>query len=372
MESRAAVLDAPVDSVETAPARLETIEVAEPTGEEVLVEIRSASLCHTDVGSALGHIPEQFPYVMGHEGAGVVRAVGADVTSVDVGDHVVLGRIACGSCRYCREGHSNLCRVRYESGGGTLRTGAIRFERDGEPIHHYHGVSSFTQYTSVTEEVAIPITDEIPLETASLLGCGVFTGAGAVMNTADVEPGSSVVVFGLGGVGLSGVQAADLRGATTIVGVDLDPAKFDLARELGATAVVDPTEVDPADAVRDLTDGGADYVFDMVGDPGIIEHAVEMLRPRGTHVVVGSIPGAGSVEQEWGKVMRSELRILGSFNGSYNLGVAIPMLAELVASEKFTLTEMISATRPLDEVNDALREQQTGSPVRQVLLPGDA
>lgn len=372
MESRAAVVDGPVGGTDADPARMETVEVAEPSGEEVLVEIRAASLCHTDVASALGEIAETFPYVMGHEGAGVVRAVGEDVTTVEPGDHVVLGRIACGSCRYCQTGRSNLCRVRYATGGGTLRTGEVRFSRDGEPVHHYHGVSSFTQYTVVTEEVAIPVTDDLPLETASLLGCGVFTGAGAVMNTADVEAGSSVVVFGLGGVGLSGVQAADLRGATTIVGVDVDPGKFDRARNLGATDVVDPNEDDVVDAVERITDGGADYVFDMVGDHRIVERAVEMLVPGGVHVVVGSISGTGTVELEWGRVMRDELRIVGSFNGSYNLGAAIPALADLVTAGKLSLDELITATRPLSDVNEAIRALETESHVRQVLVPPEA
>jgi S-(hydroxymethyl)glutathione dehydrogenase/alcohol dehydrogenase len=190
MESTAAILEDPTDAddlAEDAPVSFETIDVADPTGEEVRVEITAASLCHTDVGITRGHLEESFPLVMGHEGAGRVRAIGEDVTSVEPGDQVVLGRITCGRCEYCRAGKGQLCVERTKARReGTLRTGAIRFTRDGDSVHHCHGVSSFSEQTIVTEEVAIKVTDDLSPEHATLLGCGVFTGAGAVMNTANV------------------------------------------------------------------------------------------------------------------------------------------------------------------------------------------
>jgi S-(hydroxymethyl)glutathione dehydrogenase/alcohol dehydrogenase len=308
---------------------------------------------------------------MGHEGAGYVRAVGDDVTSVEPGDQVVLGRIACGRCEYCRMGRSNLCeRRRGASEAGTLRTGAVRFSLDGDPVHHCHGVSSFTEHTLVTEEVAIRVTDELPIEQASLLGCGVFTGAGAVMNTVDVEAGATVAVFGCGGVGLSAVQAARLRGAGEIIGVDVVPEKLERATRLGATETVDSSELDPVERIHELTDGGVDYAFEVVGNPTVIEQTVGSLDSMGTAVLVG-VPPAGTHETslDFFDVVTREQRIVGSFNGSYNLSLAIPRIAELVADGAFELEPLVTGRRPLDEVNEAMEELETGTGIRQLVLP---
>lgn len=375
MESTAAVLREPIDSerfAETRPASIEEIDVEEPTGEEVLVEITAASLCHTDVASARGHIEEQPPYVMGHEGAGEVRAVGEDVEFVRPGDSVVLGRITCGRCAHCRAGNGQHCVKRSEAGSnGTLRTGEVAFGRDGDPLHHYHGVSSFTERTIVTEEVAVPVPDELPPEQATLLGCGVFTGAGAAMNTADVEAGSTVVVFGAGGVGLSTVQGARIRGATEIVAVDVVPEKLDVAADVGATATVDASSVeDPVAAIRDRCDGGADYAFEVVGSERVAEQAVDVLVPTGQAVLVG-VPPAGKrdLSLDLYDMVTAEKDLIGSFNGSYSLPLAIPRLADLALAGDLRLEPLVSDERPLAEINEAMEDLETGTGIRQIIRP---
>lgn len=373
MRTRAAILETPVPSIDAAgggPATIEEIEVDDPIGEEVLVEIAAASLCHTDVSIALGHLERPTPLVLGHEGAGVVRAVGDDVESVSPGDHVVLGRVACRKCEYCRIGRSNLCRVRTDTMfEGAIGNGSVKFSRDGETVYHCHGVSSFTTHTVVTEDVAVPITDAIPLEEATLLGCGVFTGVGAVTNTADIEAGASVVVFGCGGVGLSAIQGAAMRAAGEIIAVDVVAEKLTLAADVGATHTVDASTQDPVEAVRTYLDGGADYSFDAVGNETVIEQAIEMLAPLGTAVVIGT--GSGEVAPSFNisGFVTSEKRLLGSFNGSYDLRSAIPTLAELVVDGHLSLGAMITDTWHLGEINEAMASLEAGTNVRQVILP---
>ncbi|ESS10439.1 MAG: Zn-dependent alcohol dehydrogenase, class III [uncultured archaeon A07HR60] len=284
-QSRAAVLDEPTDEGDFADEQtvsVETVEVADPQGEEVLVEIKATSLCHTDVGFALGHFDCAYPLVLGHEGAGVVTAIGDRVTDLEVGDHVVLGRIACGRCEQCRAGHSNLCARRVPANeSGQLRTGTVPFSRDGEQVHHCLGVSSFTEYTLVSQDVAVPVPTELPMDRACLLGCGVFTGFGAVENTADVELNSAVAVFGAGGVGLNGIQAADICDADPVIAVDMVPEKLELARSLGATHTIDASKTDPVEAIREECPDGVDYAFEMTGQSSVITQALDTVGSRG-------------------------------------------------------------------------------------------
>jgi len=374
-ETRAAVLEAPTedhDFAESRPVSVETVEVADPEGEEVLVEIRATSLCHTDVGFALGHFDVPYPLVLGHEGAGVVREVGDGVHDLEPGDHVVLGRIACGRCRQCREGHSQLCERRVPANEtGRLRNGTVPFERDGEPVHHCLGVSSFTEQTLVTEDVAVKITDELPFDRACLLGCGVFTGFGAVENTADVELGSSVVIFGAGGVGLNGIQAARIRDASTVVAVDLVDEKLELAREMGATHTVNPNDVeDVVERIRELCPGGADYAFEMTGHEAVITQAVDAVGARGEAIVVGVPPhGHRSVDLDVYGMLFGEKSIRGSLSGSYNLSVAIPKLADLAVDGRLSLDPLVTDTRPMAEVNEAMAALEAGGQIRQLLVP---
>lgn len=373
MEATAAVLEEPVESPDFAasrPAAFEPVAVDAPGPTEVRVEIAAAGLCHTDLKIALGDSEETYPLVMGHEGAGVVESIGERVTTVSPGDHVVLGRMSCGTCASCRSGRSNLCDVRRRaSSDGTLRSGAVRFSRDGEPVHHCHGVSSFTTHTVVDEEVAIPITDEVPLEQATLLGCGVFTGFGAVTNTARVDVGSSVAVFGCGGVGLSAIQGAAVAGANPVVAVDLVAEKLETAGELGATHTIDAATVDPVERLRALTDGGADYAVVCVGDVTAIEQATAGVGKRGEVLVVGVPPSGQSPDLDVYDLMRAEKAVRGSFNGSYDLPQAIPKLAELVAHGALQLEPLVSSVRPLTELNAAMAELEAGAGIRHVLVP---
>ena len=373
MESEAAVLNEPADGDDLSgarPASVEPVTVAEPGPEEVLVAVAAAGLCHTDVSIARGEMDRPFPMVMGHEGAGVVEAVGEDVETVAPGDHVVLGRTTCGRCAYCRAGRAAMCEVRSRvHREGTLRTGGVRFSRGGEPVHHCHGVSSFSEYTVVTEEVAVPVTADLPLEQAPLLGCGVFTGFGAVANTADVEAGASVAVFGVGGVGLSAVQGARVRGAGEIIAVDLVPEKLERAKGLGATHGVDAGD-DPVERIREIVPGGVDYAVEAVGHPEVVTQAVASLSRTGTAVVVGTPPsGTHGIEVDLQGLVTGERSIVGSFNGSYALPLAIPRLAELAADGRLSLSGMITDTKPLAEVNEAMAALEAGGEVRQVLLP---
>ena len=374
MRTTAAVLRGTAESDDLAaeaPARLEGITVAEPTGEEVLIEIEAASLCHTDVAIARGELTRPRPIVMGHEGAGTVRAVGEDVTSVEPGDSVVCGRTTCGRCGHCRAGEGQHCVERSPAHSeGRLRTGAVRFADDEGPIHHTNSVASFTEHTVVTEEVAIPVPEALPAERATLLGCGVFTGAGAAMNTADIEAGSSTVVFGTGGVGLSTVQGARIRGASEIIAVDVVPEKLGVAEAVGATHTVDSSAVDPVEAIREVVPGGVDYAFDAVGHEAVVEQCVDSLCPTGEAVLVGVAPeGKRSLDLDLQDLVTTEKSVVGSFNGSYTLPVAIPKLADLALSGALDLDPMVSKTRPLAEVNEAMGELETGTGIRQVLLP---
>lgn len=373
MRSTAAVLDEPIDSPDftaTRPAKIEEVDVVEPVNDEVHVEVTAASLCHTDVAIARGHIEEAYPLVLGHEGAGVVRATGEAVESVEPGDAVVLGRITCGRCTYCRAGQGNQCVKRSEAKrNGSLRTGAIKFSRDGTQLHHCHGVSSFSQHTIVDEEVAIKVPDSLAPEHATLLGCGVFTGAGAAMNTADVEAGSTVVVFGAGGVGLSAIQGARIRGATEIVSVDVVSEKLSVAEEVGATATVDASAVeDPVEAVRDIAGGGVDYAFEVVGNERVVEQAVGTLARTGQVVLVGVPPrGPRDLSLDLLDMVTSEKDIISSFNGSYSLPLAIPRLAELAVKGALLLEPMVTDEKPIDQLNEAMAELESGEGIRQVI-----
>lgn len=374
MEATAAVLRGHTDSKnlrEDAPASIESIEIADPGPEEVLVEITAASLCHTDISITHGEVDRPTPMVMGHEGTGVVRGIGSNVESVRPGDSVVLGRTTCGRCELCRGGHGQHCvhrsRIHRE---GTLRTGTIKFSSPkGETIYHCHGVSAFSSHTVVSEEVAIPVTDELPPEEATLLGCGVFTGAGAALNTVDMDIASSVAVFGVGGVGLSTIQGARLANADTIIAVDIVPEKLDVAEEVGATHTVNSSREDPVEQIQELT-GGVNYSFDVVGHPGVVEQAVRSLAPTGQAILVGT-PPAGEQELDLNlyDMVTSEKDIISSFNGSYTLPLAIPKLANKAAAGDLRLDPMISDTKPLSELNEAMHELETGSGIRQVIRP---
>jgi len=374
MKVDAAVLEKPATSDSFAadhPVEIEPVELDSPTGSQVLVEIGAASLCHTDISIVKGEVEEQYPLVMGHEGAGYVREVGEDVDSLEPGDHVALGRPSCGSCRYCRHGDSQICPTRWEiQRNGTLRGGSVEFSRGGEQLYHCHSVSSFSSHTIVTEEVAVKINDDVPMREATLLGCGVPTGIGAVTNSARVESGSSVAIFGVGGVGLNAVQGARMCSALDIIAVDSVQSKLDLACNLGATHTVDITETNPIDRIAEITDDGVDYSFEMVGNARVVEQCVEALSPTGTAILVGVPPvGSQSLELDMYDFILSEKRVRGAINGSYNLPIAMSTLADQVANGTISLDPLITATRSIDDLNEAIDDLEGGEQIRQVIYP---
>ncbi|HBE52310.1 MAG TPA: S-(hydroxymethyl)glutathione dehydrogenase, partial [Cyanobacteria bacterium UBA11369] len=280
------------------PLSIETVQLEGPKEGEVLVEIKATGVCHTDAFTLSGADPEGlFPAILGHEGAGVVVEVGSGVKSVKVGDHVIPLYIPeCRNCEYCLSGKTNLCQaIRVTQGRGVMPDGTSRFSLKGQKILHYMGTSTFANYTVLPEISVAKIREDAPFEKVCLIGCGVTTGLGAVVNTAKVEPGSNVVVFGLGGVGLNVIQGAKMVGANMIVGVDINPAKRELAEKFGMTHFVNPKEID-GDLVSylvELTKGGADYSFECIGNINVMRQALECCHKGwGTSVIIG-VAGAG-------------------------------------------------------------------------------
>lgn len=280
------------------PLEITEVDVAPPRAGEVLVRIVATGVCHTDAFTLSGDDPEGiFPSILGHEGGGVVEAVGEGVTSVAVGDHVIpLYTPECGKCKFCLSGKTNLCQaIRATQGKGLMPDGTSRFSKDGKPIYHYMGTSTFSEYTVLPEISVAKISKEAPLEKVCLLGCGVTTGIGAVMNTAKVEPGATVAVFGLGGIGLSAIIGAVMAKASRIVAVDMNPAKFDIAKQLGATDFINPKDHDRPiqDVIVDLTDGGVDYSFECIGNTNVMRAALECCHKGWGESIIIGVAGAG-------------------------------------------------------------------------------
>jgi Zn-dependent alcohol dehydrogenase len=370
MRIRAAVLREP-----GRPVAVEEVELAPPKADEVLVRVAAVGVCHSDVRHADGDLgPGKWPAVMGHEGAGVVDAVGEGVTHVAPGDHVALCFVpACRSCRYCRAGKPNLCTVVSEHGAnGMLMDGTSRLSLpDGTVLQHGLRTACFAERTVVARGGAVRISKELPLWKAALLGCGVVTGMGAVRNVAAVQVGQSVVILGCGGVGLQVVTAARLAGAHPIVAVDRVPEKLALARSLGATATVDAAAEDPVEAVHRLTDGGADFAFEVVGRPETIRMAWAAIRPGGTAVVVGLVPD-GVEAAVPGIEFLSDKSLVGTYYGSGDPAAELPGYAELALAGDLDLAGVITSVEPLDAVNDALDRLRRGEGARTVLLVDEA
>ena len=367
MRIRAAVLRHPGRPVE-----VEEVELGPPKADEVLVRIAAAGVCHSDVRHADGDLgPGKWPAVMGHEGAGVVEAVGSEVTHVAPGDHVALCFVpACRSCRYCRAGKPNLCEVVAEHGvTGMLMDGTSRLRLpDGTTLQHGLRTACFSEYTVVAAGGAVRIPDALPLWQAALLGCGVVTGAGAVTNVAKVRPGDAVAVIGCGGVGLQVTAAARRAGASPIIAVDRVPEKLELARAHGATHAVDATSSEDAvDAIRALTVDGPDFAFEVVGRPETIRLAWDAIRCGGTAVVVGLAPDG--VEASVPAIeFLSDKSLVGTYYGSGDPAAELPALAELALSGELDLPAVVSHVDRLDGVEAALDRLRRGEGARTVLL----
>ncbi|HVV35961.1 MAG TPA: Zn-dependent alcohol dehydrogenase [Acidimicrobiales bacterium] len=341
-------------------ARVRDVEVRDPGPNEVRVRVAASGVCHSDLSVVDGTIPFPTPLVMGHEGAGVIEEVGAAVTSVKVGDHVVMSTLGnCGACRYCDAGHPTMCR-------STFGQRPQPFTVDGEAAFAFANVSSFSEYTVVKANQCVPIDKGVPLEVASLIGCGVVTGVGAVLNRARVTHGQSAVVIGVGGIGLNVIQGLRLADALPIIAVDTNPAKEELARTFGATHFVDASSVDTAEGVRAICRGGVDFSFECVGHPALIRTAVDLLDWAGTCVILG-VPPQGTEAAFNVSSMYLDKTIMGCRYGSARPHRDFKLIVDLYKAGRLKLDELVTRTYKLDEVHTAIDDLHHGDVARGVL-----
>ena len=354
------------------PLSIEEIEVAPPKAGEVRLRIVATGVCHTDAFTLSGDDPEGiFPAVLGHEGGGIVESIGEGVTSVAVGDHVIpLYTPECGECKVCRSGKTNLCqKIRETQGKGLMPDGTTRFSKDGQPIHHYMGCSTFSEYTVLPEISLAKVNPEAPLEEVCLLGCGVTTGMGAVMNTAKVEEGATVAIFGLGGIGLSAIIGATMAKAGRIIAIDINESKFELARQLGATDCVNPKDHDKPiqEVIVEMTDGGVDYSFECIGNVNVMRSALECCHKGWGESVVIGVAGAGQeistrpFQLVTGRVWR------GSAFGGVKGRSELPDYVERYLAGEFKLSDFITHTMPLEKINEAFELMHEGKSIRSVI-----
>lgn len=348
---------------------LSEIELADPRPDEVLVRIVAAGVCHTDLIVAAGHLPFPLPGVLGHEGAGVVEAVGSAVTRVTPGDQVLLSFTSCGTCANCRDGHPAYCATWLPLNllGGARADGSATVSRDGENLGgHFFGQSSFARHALVDERSLVKVPADAPLELLAPLGCGVQTGVGAVWNVLEPRPGDTIVVTGAGAVGLSAVMAARLTPATRIIAVDRIPDRLALARELGATHTVNTTDTDLAEAIADLTGGaGANGVVETTGNAGVLATAVGVLAARGTAVIVGA-PAFGTTVPVDVNFMLPGRKVVGLTLGDSETESLIPVLVDLVASGRLPVERLVKHYK-FEEIGQAVADVVSGDTIKPVL-----
>ncbi|MDF1758579.1 MAG: S-(hydroxymethyl)glutathione dehydrogenase/class III alcohol dehydrogenase [Legionellaceae bacterium] len=354
------------------PLSIEEIDVMLPKAYEVLVKIVASGVCHTDAFTLSGDDPEGiFPVILGHEGAGIVEQIGEGVTSVAVGDHVIpLYTPECGECKFCLSGKTNLCqKIRETQGKGLMPDGTTRFYKDGQPIFHYMGCSTFSEYTVIPEISLAKVNKEAPLEEICLLGCGVTTGIGAVINTAKVEEGATVAIFGLGGIGLSAIIGATMAKASRIIAIDINENKFALAKKLGATDVINPKEYDKPiqEVIISLTDGGVDYSFECVGNVNLMRQALECCHKGWGESIIIGVAGAGQeistrpFQLVTGRVWR------GSAFGGVKGRTELPSYVERYLQGEFNLNDFITHTMSLADINESFKLMHQGKSIRSVI-----
>jgi Zn-dependent alcohol dehydrogenase len=363
MRISAAVLDEPAT-----PQSVETVELDAPSAYEVLVRIVASGICRSDLSLIDGKWPVPTPIVLGHEGAGVIEAVGPGVSPTRVGEHVVLTFApACGACRFCLEGRANLCSsAAHAYDTGTLLDGTTRLRRGNERVHHLAVVSSFAEYAVVPATAAIAIDDRLDLSLACLLGCGVTTGVCSVTKRANVRPGDSVAVFGCGGVGLAAIQGARMVSATPIIAVDPLEGKREMARGLGATHGVEPSE-EGLESIRELTGGGVDFAFEALGSPSVAEQAFSVVRDGGTTVLIGQPAIGVRAGFPVYDVTQFEHTILGTNLGGAVPALDIPRLAQLAVLGLLDLEALVTHRYPLAEINAAVDATRSGQAGRVIL-----
>ncbi|MGL4845027.1 MAG: S-(hydroxymethyl)glutathione dehydrogenase/class III alcohol dehydrogenase [Aeromonas veronii] len=354
------------------PLSIEEVDVMPPQAGEVRVCIVATGVCHTDAFTLSGEDPEGvFPCILGHEGGGIVESVGEGVTSVKVGDHVIpLYTPECGECKFCKSGKTNLCqKIRATQGKGLMPDGTTRFSKDGQPIYHYMGTSTFSEYTVLPEISIAKVDPAAPLEEVCLLGCGVTTGIGAVMNTAKVKEGESVAIFGLGGIGLSAVIGARLAKAGRIIAIDINESKFELARKLGATDCINPNDYDKPiqEVIVELTDGGVDFSFECIGNVKVMRAALECCHKGWGESVIIGVAGAGQeistrpFQLVTGRVWR------GSAFGGVRGRSELPSYVQRYMQGEFRLDDFITHTMPLEQINEAFDLMHQGKSIRTVI-----
>ncbi|MCY3884807.1 MAG: S-(hydroxymethyl)glutathione dehydrogenase/class III alcohol dehydrogenase [Gammaproteobacteria bacterium] len=366
METRAAVAYRADEPLEIA-----NVQLNGPQEGEVLVEVHATGVCHTDAYTLSGSDPEGlFPSILGHEGAGVVAEIGPGVRSVDVGDHVIpLYTPECRQCKFCRSGKTNLCQaIRETQGQGLMPDGTSRFSSGGETLYHYMGTSTFSNYTVLPEIAVAKIREDAPFDKVCYIGCGVTTGLGAVMNTAKVEPGSDVAVFGLGGIGLNVIQGARIVGADRIIGVDINEAKKPLAEKFGMTDFINPNDSsDVVAEIVDMTDGGVDYSFECIGNVDVMRQALECCHKGWGESVIIGVAGAGQeistrpFQLVTGRVWR------GTAFGGAKGRTDVPKIVDWYMDGKINIDDLITHTMPLDEINNAFELMHSGDSIRSVV-----
>jgi S-(hydroxymethyl)glutathione dehydrogenase / alcohol dehydrogenase len=354
------------------PLTIETIHLEGPQAGEVLVEIKATGVCHTDAYTLSGNDPEGlFPAVLGHEGAGIVVEVGAGVTSLKPGDHVIpLYTPECRNCAYCLSQKTNLCQaIRVTQGKGLMPNGSSRFSKNGILIHHYMGTSTFANYTVLPEIALAKIREDAPFDKVCYIGCGVTTGIGAVINTAKVEAGANVVVFGLGGIGLNVIQGCRMVGANKIIGVDVNPTKKAIAEKLGLTHFVNPKALDGELVAHlvELTDGGADYSFECVGNVNLMRQALECCHKGwGVSVIVGVAAAGAEISTRPFQLVTGRVWKGTAFGGARGR-TDVPKIVDWYMEGKINIDDLITNVMPIEQINQAFDLMHSGKGIRTVL-----
>jgi S-(hydroxymethyl)glutathione dehydrogenase/alcohol dehydrogenase len=345
---------------------IEDVQIDKPGPREVLVRTAASGVCHSDLHVIEGGLPMPTPTILGHEPSGVVEAVGSEVRDLAPGDHVI-GCISawCGQCEWCLQGRPYLCLT---MDLGRAADGPPRLSKGGDALHQFANLSSFAEMMLVPDRALVKIRDDMPLDRAALIGCGVTTGLGAALNTAHVQAGTTAVVIGCGGVGLAALQGCRIAGAGRVIAVDTQPWKLELATKLGATDVVDASADDPVMQVLEKTGGGAHYTFECIGLEPTVQQAVNMLRKGGTAVLVGVVPIGKLVPLHAADIVLQEKTVLGSMMGSNRFRIDMPRYVDFYLDGRLKLDEMISARLPLSEVNQAFDSMRAGEAARSVLV----
>ena len=354
------------------PLAIDELELEQPRAGECLVRIVATGVCHTDAYTLSGADPEGlFPSVLGHEGGGIVEEIGSGVTSLEVGDHVIpLYTAECRQCKFCLSGKTNLCgAIRETQGRGLMPDGTSRITWRGEKIHHYMGTSTFARYTVVPEIALAKIRKDAPLDKVCLLGCGITTGIGAVLHTAKCEPGSSVAVFGLGGIGLSVVQGAVMAGCERIIGIDTNPKKFEMAMQLGASECINPDEVGFCGAhhIVDSTDGGVDYSFECIGNVEVMGEALRCTHKGWGESIIIGVAGGGQEIHARPFLLVTGRSWRGTAFGGTKGRTQLPSFVDRYMNGRIKIDEMVSRVLPLERINDAFELMHEGETIRSVI-----